>query len=125
MIGGDHPQKGFHEIDETRAATRDEAFEEIIRRIKAAGAVISKDETSPFYTDVGAQEFELGTTRVVEFNLNNFDFLLTRKVENFILQGAARQKHTEPLTPPRFTLSLKRKGQFEEDWVAMEIGEIF
>ena len=57
-MGAGGQKKPMPEIDETRAAGRDEAFEEIINRVKAAGGEMEKDETHPLYTEVGADEFE-------------------------------------------------------------------
>ena len=70
----------MHEIAETRQAGKDAAFDSIIERVKEAGAEITKDETVPLYTEVGLQELEVGNQRVVEFNLNKFDFQLTRNI---------------------------------------------
>ncbi|MEK7548172.1 MAG: hypothetical protein AAB540_04720 [Patescibacteria group bacterium] len=115
----------MHEIAETRAAGRDEAFENILTRIKSAGGKIIEDETHPLYTEVGAQEFEIGSQRKVEFNLNNTDFQLIRNVENSILQGAGHQKHLEPTESPRIKMILKKKLEYSEDWQLVDIDEMF
>ncbi len=121
--GGKKP--AMHEIAETRAAGRDEAFENILTRIKSAGGKIIEDETHPLYTEVGAQEFEIGSQRKVEFNLNNTDFQLIRNVENSILQGAGHQKHLEPTESPRIKMILKKKMEYSEDWQLVDIDEMF
>lgn len=121
-VGGKKP--AMHEIAETRAAGRDEAFENILNRIKSAGGKIIEDETHPMYTEVGNQEFEIGSQRKVEFNLNNTDFQLIRNVEHSILQGAGHQKHLEPLETPRIKLTLKKKVGFSDDWQVVDIDEM-
>ena len=121
--GGKKP--AMHEIAETRAAGRDEAFEAIIERVKAAGAEMIKDETSPLYTEVGNQEFEVGTHRVVEFNLNRFDFQLTRKVESHVLGGSGHQKHIEELEAPRSHITMKRKADTSQDWQGVDLEDMF
>lgn len=122
-VGGE--KKAMHEISSTKASLQDEAFEAILEKVKAAGADISKDESSPLYTDVGMEEFEIGTERVIEFNLNDKDFQLTRKVETHILQGAARQKHVEELDTPRSRMTLKVKAPNEDIWQAVDLEDMF
>lgn len=121
--GGKKP--AMHEIAETRAAGRDEAFEAIIERVKAAGAEMIKDEISPLYTEVGNQEFEVGTHRTVEFNLNRMDFQLTRKVETHVLSGAGHQKHIEELEAPRSHITMKRKADTAQDWQVVDLEDMF
>jgi len=122
-VGG---QKGeMHEIPETRAAARDEAFEKIIERIKTSGGEIEKDETAPLYIDIGAEEHEIGTQRTVIFNLNKFDFKLVRKVEDSVLQGSGRQKHIEELETPRINISLYRKSQYDDNWQSLDLEDMF
>jgi hypothetical protein len=122
-VGG--PKPAMHEIPETRAAGRDEAFEEILERVKAVGGEITKDETSPLYVEVGAQEFEVGTQRVVEFNLNRTDFQLLRKVETHVLQGGGHQKHIEELESPRSKVTMKKKAETNLDWTVVDLEDIF
>ncbi len=122
-VGG--AKKDMREIPETRAAGRDEAFEEIIKRLKTAGAKIEEDDTHPYYIDIGEEEFEIGTERIIQFNLNQMDFKLTRRVEKFILQGAGRQKHIEELDIPRVHITLKRKEELSNDWQSVDLEEMF
>lgn len=114
----------MHEIEETRAAGRDVAFDEILDRIKENGGKITEDETHPLYTEIGTQQFEVGYQRVVEFNLNRFDFQLTRNVETSILQGSGHQKHVEELPSPRTRLILKRKPDTSNDWQIVDVDDI-
>lgn len=115
----------MHEIAETRQAGKDAAFDTIIERVKAAGAEIIKDETAPLYTEVGLQEFEVGNQRVVEFNLNKFDFQLTRNIETHVLQGAGHQKHIEALDIPRSHVVMKKKADTSNDWQIVDLEDLF
>ncbi|MEK7673522.1 MAG: hypothetical protein AAB373_06585 [Patescibacteria group bacterium] len=121
--GGKKP--AMKEIDETRGAGRDEAFDGIIARVTAAGAEIIQDETTPLYTEIGNQEMDVGYERVVEFNLARFDFKLSRRVENQVLQGESHQKHLEPANPPRIKLTLRRKPDNTNDWQVVDLESMF
>lgn len=122
-VGGKKPP--MKEIDDTRSAGRDEAFENIIKRITTAGGEITRDDSSPLFIEMGANEFEIGFQRIVEFNLNRFDFQLTRRVETQSIQGEGHQKHLSPLSPPRIKLILKRKPQMSQDWQIMDLEDMF
>jgi len=122
-VGGKKPP--MKEIDDTRGAGRDEAFENIISRVKAAGAEMVKDETTPLYAEIGNQEFEVGYERVVEFNLARLDFRLSRRVETQIIQGESHQKHLEPANPPRVKLTLRRKPDNTQDWQVVDLEDMF
>lgn len=115
----------MREIAETRAAGRDAAFEGILAKVEAAGGEITKDETTPLYTEVGMNEFEVGHKRIVEFNLNKTDFQLIRKVETHILQGAGHQKHLEELATPRIHIDMKKKSEISSDWQIVDFDELF
>ena len=121
--GGKKPS--MHEIAETRAAGRDEAFENIISKLKTAGADLTQDETHPLFTEIGPQELEVGSERVVQFNLNRSDFLLSRRVETHSLQGESRQKHLQLLETPRIKFILKRKPDNSQDWQVVDLEDIF
>lgn len=118
-VGGE--KKGMPEIPETKAAARDEAFEAIIERIKSSGGEIIKDETSPLYTEIGAQELEIGTQRIVEFNLDKMDIQLTRNVETHALSGSGHQKHAEKLEMPRVKISMKQKPDTSDTWQVVDL----
>lgn len=122
-VGGE--KKAMHEIPETYAAGKDEAFEEIIKKIIQAGGKIIEDDTHPLYTDVGSEEFCIGNERTVEFNINRMDFKLIRKVENYILQGSGHKKHIEELQIPRAKITLRKKSEMSDDWQTVDIDEIF
>lgn len=122
-VGGS--KKPLHEIAETRAAGRDAAFDEIIEKISSAGGKITEDETHALYTDIGMEEFEMGTQRIIEFELNNTEFQLTRNVENYTLQGSGRQKHLEELEIPRVRINLKKKSPSSDDWQTVDLEDMF
>lgn len=115
----------MHEIAETRAVGKDMAFDQLIERVKAGGGEITRDETTPLYVEIGMQEFEVGSQRIVEFSLNRYDFQLTRKVETHILQGDGRQKHTESLGAPRSHIKMKKKESISNDWEAVDFEDMF
>ena len=124
-MGAGGEKKPMPEIDETRAAGKDEAFEAILDRVEEAGGEITKDETIPLYIEVGNQDFEVGIQRVVEFNLKRFDFQLTRNVETHVLQGPGHQKHLEELPAPRSNIKMKRKQDSSQDWLSVDLEDMF
>jgi hypothetical protein len=113
------------EIDDTKAASADAKFEEILERVKAAGGEILEDEKAPLYTDIGTQEVEVGYERTVKFNLARNDFLLTRKVETHRLTGAGKTKSAEEMNPPRVSVSLKKKADISNDWQVVDLEDMF
>lgn len=115
----------MHETDATRRSGAEEAFEEILRKVKAAGGQISKDETGPLYTDIGSQEGEIGKERIVEFSLGKLDFQMIRKTETHRITGSGRQKSLEPLDPPRIFTILKKKELNSQDWQAVDLEDMF
>ncbi len=123
-MGAGGPKPPMKEIDETRAAGREDAFEEIVKRIKATGTEV-EDEITPLYTEVGEEEFEIGEKRIVTFNLNKEDFELTRKIETHMLQGAGHQKHLEESDTPRITTILRKKSQYESNWRSVDLEDMF
>ncbi len=121
--GGKKP--AMKEIDETRGAGRDEAFEAIIDRIKSAGGEVTEDQFNPLYTEIGTQEFEVGSERVVQFSLNRFDFKLSRRVETQSVQGEGHKKSLSDLTSPRIKFILKRKPDTTQDWQSVDLEDMF
>jgi len=115
----------MHETDDTRRSGAAAAFEEILQKVVAAGGKISKDETVPLYVDIGLQEGEIGTERIVEFTLGPIDFQMIRKIENQRITGAGRQKSLEPMDPPRVSTILKRKDSNSQDWQTVDLNEMF
>jgi len=122
---GTGKQYSLHETDDTRAASRDAQFEEILNRVKAADGEIVLDEETPLYTDIGLDEYEIGVIRQVEFNLNGFDFQLVRKVETGRIVGEGRNKSVEPMTPPRVNVGMKKKKDSEDTWQVVDVEDMF
>lgn len=121
-VGGE--KKPMPEIPETKAAARDEAFEEIIERIESSGGKIIEDEIHPLYMSIGSQELEIGTQRVVEFNLNKLDIQLTRNVETHALSGSGHQKHADKLDMPRVKITMKQRSELATDWQVVDLEDI-
>lgn len=122
-VGGE--KKPMPEIPETKAAARDEAFEAIVERVVQAGGEIIEDEIHPLYTSVGSQELEIGSQRIVEFNLDKLDIQLTRNVETHILSGSGHQKHADKLEMPRVKITMKRKSELADDWQVVDLEDMF
>lgn len=121
--GGKKP--AMKEIDETRGAGRDEAFEAIIERIKSVGGEVTEDDTSPLYAEIGTQELEVGYERVVQFSLNRFDFKLSRRVETQSIQGEGHTKRLSVLATPHIKFILKRKPDNSQDWQLVDLENMF
>ena len=115
----------MHEIASTRYSGQVAAFDEIVEKIKAAGGEIVKDEEIPLYDDIGSQEVELGTERIVEFNLNRNDFQLIRKIETQRIEGAGKHKSMMLLEIPRIKMSLKKKADTSSDWQIIDLDDMF
>ena len=113
------------EIGETRAAGKAQAFENILEKIKAAGGEIIRDEETPLYVDIGAQELEIGTERIVEFNLNKFDFQLIRQTKDARITGQGHQKSMETLDIPHIDIKMKKKAETDNDWLIVDLEELF
>ncbi len=124
-MGAGGEKRPMREIAETKAAGKEEAFNEILERVKSAGGEITIDESSPLYTEVGTEELEVGEQRVVEFSLNRFDFQLTRNSETHTLSGAGHQKHIEELPMPRIKITMKRKPDTSNDWQVIDLEDMF
>jgi hypothetical protein len=117
--------KPMRETDATAGSAADDRFEEIINRVKASGAEIVKDNTGPLYIDFDREEIEIGEQRIVEFNLNQMDFQITRNVKNVRITGDYNNKSLEDLERPIIEIKLKRKPELEDDWVIMDLEDMF
>lgn len=115
----------MHEIGETRAAGRAQAFDDILAKVKAAGGEIVRDEETPLYTDIGSQELEIGTERVVEFNLNRIDFQLIRQTKDARITGQGHQKSIEKLDVPHIDTRMRKKAETETEWRVVDLEELF
>jgi len=117
--------KPAREIDDTAGSAADDRFEEIINRVKAAGAEFAMDETSPLYIDLGREEVEIGEQRVVEFTLNKMDFQITRKSKTVRVVGSGNNTSLENLSRPIVEIKLKRKPELSDQWVIMDLEDMF
>jgi hypothetical protein len=120
-----HDDKPIREIDDTAGSAADDRFEEIIRRVKAGGAEIIKDESSPLYMDLGSEEAEIGEQRIVEFNLNGMDFQIIRNEKTVRIVGEGHKKSFEQLARPSIDIKLKRKPENSDQWVFMDLDGMF
>jgi len=117
--------KPLREIDDTAGSAAEDRFEEIIEKVKAAGAKIEKDEETPLYTDLGSEEIEIGDIRVVEFNMNGMDFQITRQSKHVRIMGEGHRKYTEDLPRPSIDIKLKRKPEISDQWVFVDMEDMF
>ncbi|MBL4694795.1 hypothetical protein JKY72_05505 [Candidatus Gracilibacteria bacterium] len=124
-MGSGGRKRPMREIAGTKGAANDDAFEDIVDKIKAAGAEDIRDEVHPLYTDVGMDEFELGYERIVEFRLKKIDMMLIRKVEEYRLTGEGHQKSVEELETPRAKISLKRRIKPSDPWIIVDLDDMF
>lgn len=117
--------KPMREIDDTAGSAAEDRFEEIMEKVKAAGAEIIKDEEAPLYTDIGNDEVEIGEMRVVEFNLNGMDFQITRHVKFVKIIGDGHRKYLEDMPRPSIDIKLKRKPEISDQWVYVDMEDMF
>lgn len=117
--------KPMREIDDTAGSAAEDRFEEILKKVKAAGAEIIKDEQSPLFTDLGNDEVEIGENRVVEFNLNGMDFQIIRHVKNVRIMGEGHRKYLEDMPRPSIDIKLKRKPEISDQWVYVDMEDMF
>jgi len=122
-MGSGREKRGFSEIDETRQSAADDRFEEILNKVKAAGADITRDEYEPIYSDMGEDDLEIGEVRTVEFNLVGFDFMITRTVKDGKVVGSGHQKMVVDLESPRTEMRLKRKPERTQDWTIIDLDD--
>ncbi|MFC1647505.1 hypothetical protein ACFL10_00745 [Patescibacteria group bacterium] len=120
-----HDDKPIKEIDSTAGAAAEDRFEEILERVKAAGAEFVKDDSGPLYVDLGRDEVEIGEQRIVEFSLNRLDFQITRKVKTVRIVGDGHNKNFEELSRPIIEIILKRKPDTSDQWVIMDLDDVF
>lgn len=118
-------RKPGRELDDTAASAAQDRLEEIIKRVKAAGGEITKDETTPLHIDFNREIIEIGETRTVEFNFNKFDFQIIRNVKNVRVAGAGQRKHLENLDRPIIETKLKRKPESSDQWIGVDFDEMF
>ena len=119
-----HDDKPIREIDDTVGSAADDRFEEIIEKVKAAGAEIEKDEEGPLYVDVGNEELDIGDERIVEFNMKGMDFQITRRVKKARIVGEGYHKSLEELSRPSIDIKLRRKPELSDQWVMVDLEDI-
>lgn len=111
----------LHEVDETRSASRSAIFENIIERMEKNGAEIKSDDEFPLYRELSnGTEEEIGTERIIEFEMGDFDYKLTHTIEEFRIAG----RSLEPLDPPIVKITLKRRGFNEQYWESVDLGNL-
>ena len=115
----------FREIDETAGSASDDRFDAIVDRVKKSGASIVLDEETPLYVDVGSDEVEVGVKRVVEFNLNFVDYQIVRYVKNVRVVGEGHKKSFVDLDRPMVEIKLKSKPEISDNWVFVDIDDVF
>jgi hypothetical protein len=120
-MGSGREKRGYLEIDETRQSAADDRFEEILEKVKAAGAVMGKDETETLYSGLGEDDLDIGQTRKVEFNLAGSDFLITREVKDGKVEGQGHNKSVVDLAVPKIDIRLKRKPERTDEWMVVEL----
>lgn len=113
------------ELDDTAASAASDRLNELIRRVKAAGATISRDETTPLYIDFNMDEFKIGDRREVEFNLNKTDFFITQDIKTKRIGGTGNKTHLEDVSHPMIEMKLKRRPETSDQWLAVDIDELF
>ncbi len=113
------------ELDDTAQSAANDRLEEILRRVKAAGAEINLDERTPLFIDFNNDEEHIGDRRVVEFNLNKTDFQITQDIKNMRIGGAGHHKHLEKMTRPTVELKLRRKPESSDQWLSVDIEDMF
>lgn len=118
-------RKPGKELDDTAASAANDRLEEILRRVKAAGAEITLDETIPLHTDFNNEIVEIGKRRVVEFNLNRTDFQITRDIKNMRVGGSGHRKHLEEVARPMIETKLKKKPDTSDQWIGVDIEDVF
>lgn len=120
-----HDDKPLREINDTAGSAADDRFEEILQKVEAAGGEVTKDEDSPLYTDIGDEEYEIGENRIVEFNLKGMDFQITRQVKTVRITGEGHRKTLEDLPRPNIDIKLKRKPEISDQWVFVDMEDLF
>lgn len=120
-----HDDKPIREMDHTAGSAAEDRFEEIIKRVEEAGAEFKRDESGPLYVELGREEVEIGEQRIVEFNLNKTDFEITRNAKTVRIVGDGHHKSFEDLSRPIIEIKLKSKSEMSDQWVIMDMDDVF
>src|SRR3989338_4370408 len=106
-----HDDKPLPELDSTAFSAADDRFEDILDKIVTARGKITKDETTPLFTEVNNSAVEIGEMRVVEINVKGVDFQITRNVKRFRSVGHGHHRSLEEVARPMVENKLKRKAE--------------
>ena len=120
-----HDDKPLRELDNTQASASQDRFEELVDRVKAAGAEITMDEESPLYADIAGTETPIGRRRSVEFNLNHTDFQVTRDEKSARIIGVGHRAALQELPIPSVVIKLKKKPEISNQWVQVDMEDMF
>ena len=120
-MGAGREKRGYSEIDDTRQSASDDRFEEILEKVKAAGADIKRDALEPLYDSGSDDAYEIGEKRIVEFNLAGMDFLITREVADGKVMGHGHQRSIVDLAIPQIEIRLKRKPEDSDRWTIVDL----
>lgn len=118
-------RKPIRELDATSASAADERLDEILKKVRAAGGEITKDEVTPLHIDFNREVVEIGEQRVVEFNLNKSDFQIVRNIKNVRVGGVSHRKHLEHINRPIIETKLKRKSESSDQWIGVDLKNLF
>jgi hypothetical protein len=122
-MGSGRAKRSMDEIDETRQSASDDRFEEILEKVKAAGAEVARDDLDPLYSGSGEDDFEIGEQRVVEFALAGMDFIITRDVKDAKVTGHGHSRAVIDLPKPMVDIRLKRKPSNSSEWTVVDLDE--
>ena len=120
-----HDDKPLRELDNTQASASQDRFEELVDRVKAAGAEITMDEESPLYADIAGTETPIVRRRSVEFNLNHTDFQVTRDEKSARIIGVGHRAALQELPVPSVVIKLKKKPEISQQWVQVDMEDMF
>lgn len=117
--------KPGRELDDTAASAANDRLEEILRKVRALGGEITKDEKIPLEIEFNNEITGIGERRVVEFSVKKVDFQIIRDVKYVRVGGAGSKKHLEDIPRPMIETKLKRKPYNEDQWVGVDFEDMF
>jgi hypothetical protein len=120
-----HDDKPLRELDDTKASASQDRFDELVEKVTAAGADITIDEETPLYADIAGTETPIGRRRTVEFNLNHTDFQITRDEKSARIIGIGHRAALQDLPTPSVVIKLKKKPEISQQWVQVDIEDMF
>ncbi len=117
--------KPGRELDGTSASAADDRLEDILSRVRSAGADVTLDERVPLFIDFNMEEVKIGDRRIVELNLNKTEFQITRDVKMMRIGGAGHKKHLEEVSNPIIETKLKRRPETSDQWLDVDMDDMF